>query len=238
MFLKPSGHSNGLTLDRQGRLLICEHDRRVIRLEKDRSKTVLAEFYDGKRLNSPNDIVVKTDGTIYFTDPPYGLPDRTEGKELDYCGVYRIGTDGSITLLDDSIGLPNGLAFSPDERTLYVDDSGSATVYAFDVTAGGLLANKRVFTELASPEGKGAADGMKVDVDGNLFSTGPGGISVIDPTGKRYGIIGCPEVPSNLAWGDSDYKTLYITARTGVYRVRVKTGGASLTTDSVSTQLP
>ncbi len=238
MFLKPSGHSNGLTLDRQGRLLICEHDRRVIRLEKDGTKTVLAEFYDGKRLNSPNDIVVKTDGAIYFTDPPYGLPDRTEGKELDYCGVYRIGTDDSITLLDDSIPLPNGLAFSPDEKTLYVDDSGSATIYAFDVKEDGLLANKRVFAELASPEGEGAADGMKVDVDGNLFSTGPGGISVIDPLGNRYGIIGCSEVPSNLAWGDSDYKTLYITARTGVYRMRVKTGGASLTTDSDSTQLP
>ena len=238
VFLKPSGHSNGLTLDRQGRLLICEHDRRVIRLEKDGTKTVLAEFYDGKRLNSPNDIVVKTDGAIYFTDPPYGLPDRTEGKELDYCGVYRIGTDGSITLLDDSIPLPNGLAFSPDERTLYVDDSGSATVYAFDVKEDGMLTNKRVFAELDSTEGKGAADGMKVDVDGNLFSTGPGGISVIDPSGNRYGIIVCPEVPSNLAWGDSDYKTLYITARTGVYRVRVKTGGASLTPDSDSTQLP
>jgi sugar lactone lactonase YvrE len=238
VFLKPSRHSNGLTLDRQGRLLICEHDRRVIRLEKDGTKTVLAEFYEGKRLNSPNDIVVKTDGAIYFTDPPYGLPDRTEGKELDYCGVYRIGTDGSITLLDDSIGLPNGLAFSPDERTLYVDDSGSATVYAFDVKEDGLLENKRVFAELASSEGKGAADGMKVDVDGNLFSTGPGGISVIDPSGNRYGIIVCPEVPSNLAWGDNDYKTLYITARTGIYRVRVKTGGASLTPDSDSTQLP
>lgn len=238
VFLKPSGHSNGLTLDRQGRLLICEHDRRVIRLEKDGTKTVLAEFYEGKRLNSPNDIVVKTDGAIYFTDPPYGLPDRTEGKELDYCGVYMIGTDGSIALLEDSIRLPNGLAFSPDEKTLYVDDSGSATVYAFDVKEDGMLANKRVFAELASTEGKGAADGMKVDVDGNLFSTGPGGISVIDPSGNRYGIIGCPEVPSNLAWGDSDYKTLYITARTGVYRVRVKTGGASLTPDPDSTQLP
>lgn len=237
-FLKPSGHSNGLTLDRQGRLLICEHDRRVTRMEKDGTMTILAEFYEGKRLNSPNDIVVKTDGTIYFTDPPYGLPDRTEGKELDFCGVYRIETDDSITLLDDSIPLPNGLAFSPDEGTLYVDDSGSATVYAFNVTVDGLLDNKRVFAELASREEKGAADGMKVDVKGNLFCTGPEGISVIDPTGKRYGVIGCPEVPSNLAWGDSDYRTLYITARTGVYRVRVKTGGASLTPDSVSTKLP
>ncbi|MHA2406806.1 MAG: SMP-30/gluconolactonase/LRE family protein, partial [Candidatus Ranarchaeia archaeon] len=120
VFLSPSGHSNGLTLDREGRLLICEHDRRVSRLEKDGSKVTIAEFYEGKRLNSPNDIVVRTDGVIFFTDPPFGLPDRIEGKELDFSGVFRLGTDGSLTLLYDGIERPNGLALSPHENILYV----------------------------------------------------------------------------------------------------------------------
>jgi sugar lactone lactonase YvrE len=220
IYLKPSGHSNGLTLDKQGRLLLCEHDRRLTRLEKDGSKTTLAEFYDGKRLNSPNDIVVKTDGAIYFTDPPYGLPNRTEGKELDFCGVYRLEQDGTLTLLDDGVPLPNGLAFSPDEKTLYVADSSSAQVYAYDVIDRGMLENKRVFAKLGVVGGAGAADGMKVDVDGNLFCTGPGGISVLGSNGVRYGVIECPEVPANVAWGGDDYKTLYITARTGVYRLK------------------
>jgi sugar lactone lactonase YvrE len=234
IFLKPSGHSNGLTLDQQGRLLICEHERRVIRLEKDGTKSILAEHYDGKHLNSPNDIVIKTDGSIYFTDPPFGLPNRTEGKELDFSGVYRIETDGTITLLDDSIELPNGLAFSPDEKTLYVDDSSSGNVYVFDVTSSGILENKRLFARLAGLDGKGG-DGIKVDVDGNLFVTGPEGISVFSPKGVRYGVIVCPEKPSNLTWGGNDYKTMYITARTSVYRLRVKTGGTSLIPDFTPT---
>mgnify|MGYP005624496511 FL=1 len=223
VFLKPSGHSNGLSLDRQGRLLLCEHDRWLTRLEDDGSKTVLADQYEGKRLNSPNDLAVKSDGSIYFTDPPYGLPDRTEGKELDYCGVYKL-TDNELTLLDDNIPLPNGLAFSPDEKTLYVADSGSARVYAYDVTGG--LENKRVFAELGAVDGTGAADGMKVDVDGNVFCTGPGGIHVMNPEGIMIGIIVCPEIPANIAWGGDDYRTLFITARTGLYSMKVLTGGA------------
>jgi gluconolactonase len=234
IFLKPSGHSNGLTLDQQGRLLICEHERRVTRLEKNGTKNILAEHYDDKRLNSPNDIVVKADGSIYFTDPPFGLPNRTEGKELDFSGVYRIETDGTITLLDGSIELPNGLAFSPDEKTLFVDDSSCGNVYVFDVTSSGLLENKRLFARVAGLDGKGG-DGMKVDVDGNLFVTGPEGISVFDPNGVRFGVIVCPEKPANLAWGDNDYKTMYITARTSVYRLRVKTGGTSLIPDFIPT---
>ncbi|MFC1802759.1 SMP-30/gluconolactonase/LRE family protein [Thermoproteota archaeon] len=234
IFLKPSGHSNGLTLDQQGRLLICEHERRVIRLEKGGTKTILAEYYDGKRLNSPNDIVVKTDGSIYFTDPSFGLPNRTEGKELDFCGVYKIEIDGTITLLDGSVELPNGLAFSPDENTLYVDDSSSGHVYVFDVTGSGLLEKKRLFASVGGLDGKGG-DGMKVDVYGNLFCTGPRGISVFDPNGVRYGVIVCPEIPANIAWGDNDYKSMYITARTGVYRLRVKTGGTSLIPDFTPT---
>jgi gluconolactonase len=227
IFLKPSRHSNGLTLDQQGRLLVCEHERRVIRLEKDGTKTILAEYYEGKRLNSPNDIVVKSDGSIYFTDPPFGLPNRTEGKELEFSGVYRIETDGEITLLDNSITLPNGLAFSPDEKYLYVDDSNSGDIYINNVTNVGLLENKRFFASVAGGDGRGG-DGMKVDVKGNLFCTGPDGISVFDQNGKSYGILECPEKPSNLAWGDNDYKSMYITARTSIYRTRVEIGGKSL----------
>jgi len=234
IFLKPSGHSNGLTLDQQGRLLKCEHERRVTRIEKDGTISVLAEYYKAKRLNSPNDIVVKKDGSIYFTDPSFGLPNRTEGKELDFCGVYRVETNGNITLLDRSIDLPNGLAFSPEENKLYVDDSSSGHVYVFDVLESGLLEHKRLFAEVGGVDGRGG-DGMKVDVVGNVFVTGPEGISVFNDDGVIYGVIECPEKPSNLAWGDDDYRTLYITARTGVYRIRMLTGGSSLVSDFIPT---
>jgi len=229
IFLNPSENTNGLTLDKQGRLLMCSHQRKVKRLEKDGTQTILAEYYADKRLNSPNDIVVKSDESIYFTDPPFGLPNRTKGKELDFSGVYKILTDGSLVLLDDSIRLPNGLAFSPDESILYVDDSKDGQVYAFDVTSNGLLENKRSFARVGvGAPGKGAADGMKVDVDGNVFVTAPEGVAVFSPEGMRIGVLVCPEVPANIAWGDDDYQTLYITARTGVYRIRTKTGGTSL----------
>ena len=225
VYREPSGHSNGLTLDREGRLIACEHDRRVSRTEASGSTTTLADRYQGKRLNSPNDIVVKSDGSIYFTDPPYGLPRQEEGKELDYNGVFRLAPDGTLTLLDDSFERPNGLAFSPDERTLYVDDSYGGHIRAFDVLPDGTLANGRVFAELVDPDKAGVPDGMKVDVEGNVFCTGPGGIWVFDPSGRLLGRIVPPEQPANLAWGDADLKTLYITARTGLYRLRTKTGG-------------
>jgi sugar lactone lactonase YvrE len=228
VFRQPSGHSNGLTLDRQGRLLACEHDRRVSRTERDGRVVTLAERYQGKRLNSPNDIVVKSDGGIYFTDPPYGLPGQREGKELDFQGVYRIELDGTLVLLDASFERPNGLAFSPDERVLYVDDTQRGHIRAFDVKEDGTLANGRVFAELESADLPGAPDGMKVDVYGNVFCTGPGGIWVIAPFGEVLGTISVPEVPANLAWGDEDRRTLYITARTGLYRIRLQTGGAPL----------
>jgi sugar lactone lactonase YvrE len=231
VFRQPSGHSNGLTLDSQGRLLACEHDRRVSRAEVDGSAVVIAERYQGRRLNSPNDIVSKSDGSTYFTDPPYGLPRQEEGKELDFNGVYRLSPDGALTLLDDSFERPNGLAFSPDERVLYVDDSDKGHIRAFDVQADGTLANGRVFAELVKPGAEGVPDGMKVDVRGNVFCTGAGGIWVLDPAGERLGVIEVPEVPANLAWGDEDLKTLYITARTGLYRLRVQTGGAPLIAD-------
>jgi gluconolactonase len=226
VYRRPSGHSNGLTLDRQGRLIACEHDRRVSRKEADGTLTAIATRYQGRRLNSPNDVVHKSDGSIYFTDPPYGLPGQTEGKELDWNGVYRLAPGGALALLDDSFERPNGLAFSPDEQTLYVDDSYKDHIRAFEVRPDGTLSNGRVFADLSDAAAQGVPDGMKVDRLGNVFCTGPGGIWVVSPEGDKLGRIEVPETPSNLAWGDDDYKTLYITARTGLYRVRTLTGGA------------
>ena len=226
VYRSPSGNSNGLTIDAQGRLLACEHsNRRVSRTEQNGTIVVLADNDQGKKLNSPNDIVVRSDGSIYFTDPPYGLPQQKVGKELDYNGVYRLAPDGSLHLLDDGFERPNGLAFSPDEKTLYVDDSHRMLIRAFVVQADGTLANGRLFAELKEPGQDGVPDGMKVDVRGNVFCTGPGGIWVFTPQGELLGKIELAEVPANLAWGDADGKTLYITAQTGLYRVRVKTGG-------------
>jgi gluconolactonase len=226
VYRQPSNHSNGLTLDLESRLVACEHDRRVSRTEPDGTVHPIAERYYGKRLNSPNDVAIHSDGSIYFTDPPYGLPKQSEGKELDFNGVFRLAPDGALTLLDDTFVRPNGLAFSPDERTLYVDDSGEMHVRAFDVLPDGSLANGRIFADLRDPGQDGVPDGMKVDVQGNVFCTGPGGIWVLSPEGETLGRIKVPEVPANLAWGDADGKTLYITARTGLYRVRIQTGGA------------
>lgn len=226
VFRSPSGNSNGLTLDAEGRLIACEHgNRRVSRTEKDGTVVALAQEYEGKKLNSPNDVVVHSSGSIYFTDPPYGLPEQRAGKELDFNGVYRLAPDGTLTLLDKSFVRPNGLAFSPDEKTLYVDDSQDQLIRAFDVQPDGTLANGRLFAELKEPGKEGVPDGMKVDAQGNVFCTGPGGVWVFNPDGQLLGKIETPEVPANLAWGDQDFKTLYITARTGLYRVPVKTGG-------------
>lgn len=225
-FRAPSGNSNGLTYDRQGRLIACEHGvRRVSRAEPDGTITVLAERYQGKRLNSPNDVVVKSDGSIYFTDPPYGV--AAEQRELDFQGVYRIAPDGTLTLLVDDFDRPNGLAFSPDEKTLYIDDSARRHVRAFDVQADGTLANGRVLVDMAI-DADGVPDGMKVDVAGVLYVTGAGGTWVVSPKGEHLGTIVTPELPANCAFGDSDHKTLYITARTAVYRVRLKTEGVKV----------
>jgi len=223
VFREPSGNSNGLTFDRQHRFLACEHgNRRVSRTEPDGTITTLADSYDGKRLNSPNDIVVKSDGSIYFTDPPYGLPRQTEGKELPFNGVYRISPDGKeLRLLIKDFDRPNGLAFSPDEKVLYIGDSGEPKhIRVFDVQPDGSLANGRVFAVLKTGE-PGSPDGMKVDVEGNLYATGPAGVWVFNPDGKLLGRIITPEVPANCAWGGSDWKTLYITARTSLYRIKL-----------------
>jgi sugar lactone lactonase YvrE len=218
-FRKPSGNSVGLTLDRQGHLIACEGgNRRVSRTEKDGTVVTLADRYNGKRLHGPNDVVVRSDGSIYFTDPSYII--GLEVRELRFDGVFRLSPDGKLALLADDFEGPNGLAFSPDEKTLYIDDYRN-NIRAFDVSADGTLTNGRVFATL-----RGApADGMKLDVEGNLYCTGSGAVEVFDPSGKRLGVIRPPEPAYNVGWGDADGKALYITAGTGLYRIRLNIPG-------------
>jgi gluconolactonase len=226
-FRVPSGKSNGLTYDKQGRLIACEHaNRRVSRTEADGTVVTIASHYNNKRLNSPNDVVVKSDGSIYFTDPPYGLTAAygVEGKqELDFQGVYRLAPDGALTLLVGDFDRPNGLCFSPDESILYINDTARMHIRAFDVRRDGTIANGRVF---AQEQGQnGAPDGMKVDERGNVYVTGPGGIWVFNPSGVHLGVIQLLEKAANLAWGDDDWGTLFITAMTSLYRVKLKVSG-------------
>jgi gluconolactonase len=229
LFREPSGKSNGLTLDKQGRLIACEHaNRRVSRTEKDGTVVTIADKYNGKKLNSPNDVVVKSDGSIYFTDPPYGLTAEFGNlgeQELPFQGVYRLSADGkTLTLLVDDFDKPNGLAFSPDESLLYIDDTDRSHVRVFDVKPDGTITNGRIFVELKGTE-PGAVDGMKIDSEGNAYVTGPGGISIFDPSGKKLGRIDVPEVAANIAWGDKDWKTLFITGSTSLYRIRLSIQG-------------
>lgn len=243
LYLKPSGYTgigdygrepgcNGLTLDSQGRLTSCEHgDRRISRLEREGGKRTLVDNYMGKRLNSPNDLVFKSNGDLYFTDPPYGLPKNWDDsrRELDFCGVYRLSADGRVTLLNREMTRPNGIAFSPDERILYVaqSDPKAAIWMAFPVKADGTVDQGRVFADVTAMVGRspGLPDGMKVDRNGNLFATGPGGIHVMTPDGKLIGRIETGEATSNCTWGD-DGSTLYITSDMYLCRVRTKTKGA------------
>ncbi|HEY9614706.1 SMP-30/gluconolactonase/LRE family protein [Allocoleopsis sp.] len=224
IFRRPSGNANGNTLDRQGRLITAEHsNRRVSRKEKDGKIVTLASQYEGKRLNSPNDLVVKSDGSIYFTDPTYGI--KPEQKDLGFSGVYRLAPDGKLTLLVKDFVAPNGIAFSPDEKKLYVNDSEQNQMRIFDVKPNGTLENGRIFAELKDPSKQGVPDGMKVDKQGNIYSTGPGGVWVFSPAGNLLGKIEVPETAANLAWGERDGKTLYITASKSLYRIRLKIPG-------------
>jgi gluconolactonase len=227
-FRSPSGNSNGLTLDKGGRLIVCESTtRRITRTEVDGSITVLAERYQDKRINSPNDVVVRSDGSIYFTDPYAGFRLSPLGKEQSFNGVYRIAPDGELVLLVDDFKMPNGLAFSPDESILYINDTMQRHIRAFDVSPDGSISNGRVFIEMQGEE-PGAPDGMKVDQQGNVYCTGPGGFWIMEPDGKCLGRVTLPELPSNFNWGDSDWKTFYITARTSVYRVKLSVAGIAV----------
>jgi gluconolactonase len=221
--------SNGLTFDPQGRLTICQHgNRRVVRVEPHGNITVMADAYEGKRLNSPNDLVYRSDGTLYFTDPPFGLPKAFEDpkKELSISGVFGV-RDGEVFLVDDSMTGPNGLAFSPDERYLYVGnwDEGHKVVKRYEMAPDGTTSPGQVFFDMTDAEGDDAIDGIKVDELGNLYVCGPGGVWVISPEGNHLGTLGLPEDPHNLAWGDLDGRALYVTALTSVYRLRLSVAG-------------
>jgi gluconolactonase len=242
LYLKPSGYtgvvdygaepgSNGLALDAQGRLTSCEHgDRRVSRMEKEGGKKTLVDSFEGKRLNSPNDLIYKSNGDLYFTDPPYGLPKNVDDprKELDFQGVYRVSKNGEVTLLTKELSRPNGIGFSPDEKTLYVanSDPAKAIWMAYEVKSDGTLGKGRVFFDATPWVGKkkGLPDGFKVDAQGNLFASGPGGIHVFAADGTHLGSIDTGEATSNCAFGD-DGTTLYITADMFLCRIRTGTKG-------------
>jgi len=221
--------SNGLTFDRDGRLTIDQHgNRRVVRLESDGQLTVLADKFEGKRLNSPNDLVYRSDGTLYFTDPPFGLPKffKDPRKELPFSGVFAV-KDGKITLVSKDLTGPNGLAFSPDEKFFYVSnwDDHKKIVMRYEVQPDGSLTNGRVFFDMTSAGTEDALDGMKVDKSGNLYVSGPGGLWILSPQGKHLGTIIPPKHPHNFAWGDADGKTLYLCARSGLYRIKLNIEG-------------
>jgi gluconolactonase len=221
-FRNPAGNPNGNTLDKENRLITAQHNRKLTRTEKNGKMTVLAERYGNKRLNSPNDVVVKSDGSIYFTDPPYGI--NFEEEELGFYGIYRWEENGNLTLLNKEMVRPNGIAFSPDEKKLYVSDSEKLHIQVFDVKSDGTLSKGRVFAELPGTD-KGVPDGMKVDLLGNIYCTGSGGIWIFSPTGQLLDKINVPENATNLAWGNKDYKTLYITAGNSVYKIPLNIAG-------------
>jgi gluconolactonase len=244
LFLKPSGYtgktpfeglepgSNGLAYDPEGRLVLAEHsDRRVARLERNGRKTTLVDRFDGKRINSPNDLVFKSNGDLYFTDPPFGLPKSFDDprKELPFQGVYHYSKDGKLTLLTKDIKAPNGIAFSPDEKKLYVSnaDANNAVWIVYDITPDGRIAKGKVLfnaTGLTKTK-KGVPDGMKVDREGNLFAAGPGGIHVIAADGTHLGSIETGVPTGNVAWGENG-SSLFVTSNTNVYRLKLTTKGA------------
>lgn len=236
--LKPSGSlngkdgqgSNGLAVDSQGRLVLCQHgERRVARLEKDGSFTALADRFEGKRFNSPNDLVIAKSGLVYFTDPPYGLKKGTDQPELDFHGIFSVDASGKVALIDKTVRFPNGIALSPDEKTLYVavSDPQDTRVIAYDL-ATPAAASRVVFNaqSLKSPQRKGGCDGMKVDAQGNIWTTGPGGVLILDKNGKHLGSILTGQATANCAWGGEDRSTLYITADMFLLRVKTKTRGS------------
>jgi len=248
VFKTPSGYSgadiaeyrqpgsNGITLDPAGNIVFDQHgNRRVVRLEKDGTETVLADRFEGKRLNSPNDLVYRSDGTLFFTDPPFGrlkAETRPVGsvpfhpRDLEFAGVYSIH-NGRLQLLTTEFTGPNGIALSPDEKHLYIGnwDDNKKTVYRYDLNADGTIANGKLFFDFTSIKGEDAIDGVKVDVEGNVYVSAPGGLHIVSADGRHLGTIITPQHAHNMAWGDEDGKTLYLTARTGLYRIRLNIEG-------------
>ena len=255
VFMHPSGYkgsepykgpepgSNGMTLDAGGRVSVAGHaGRSVWRMESVDPKaqiTILADSYQGKKLNSPNDLVYKSDGSLYFTDPPYGLPtqqDNDPQKELQVNGVYRIvgarrhkpgapPDRDKLQLIIGDLPRPNGIAFSPDEKTLYIADSGKKVWMRYRVNADGSVTEGKLLLDASGDKAPGGPDGIRVDKKGNIYGSGPGGVWIISPEGKHLGTIKVPEVVSNVAWGDKDGRTLYITASTSLYRIKLRIPG-------------
>lgn len=246
VWLEPSGYtgptdrpgekgSNGLTFDPTGRLVLAQHgDRRIARLTasladpKPEFATVV-DRWDGKRFNSPNDLVFDPDGNLYFTDPPYGLPNREddETREIPFFGVYKLSANGALTVVDDEISRPNGVALSPDNKVLYVTDTATGQILAYELTEAGDATDRRVFADMSDTDRAGGADGLKVDIHGNVYSTGPGGVHVFAADGTELGLIDTVERCANLAWGD-DGSALYITADMYLMRVKTNTTGSGL----------
>ena len=222
-YISPSGNSNGLTFDREGNLVACEHGgRRVSRRSESGNMETVADRHNGKPLNSPNDIVVHSSGAIFFTDPPYGI-DPDPGEQ-GFNGVYRVDTDGTIALLSQTMNRPNGLALSTDETVLYVDDSRNRHVLAYPLDADLGVGEPYVLVDM-DVEAQGGPDGMKLDSQGNLYVTGPGGLWVVTPEGEHLGTIEFPQLPANLCFGGPELTTIYVTARTGLYSIQASVPG-------------
>ena len=219
---------NGMTADKDGAVLLCQHGfRRIVRISKGMKITTVVDRYQGKRLNSPNDVVYRSDGAFYFTDPPYGLPkgDDDPAKELKFNGVFRVANGKPQPVVKD-LSRPNGIAISPDQKTLYIGNSDEKhrIWMAYDIADNGTVSNGRVFADVTNEKDAGVPDGMKVDSQGNIWASGPAGIWVFSPAGKHLGTIKMPEIPANCNWGD-DWKSLYITARTSLYRIKLSVAG-------------
>jgi gluconolactonase len=226
-FIGPNGSTSGA----DGTVLLCQHgNRRIVRIGKDMQVATLVDKFEGKKFNSPNDLVYRSDGTLYFTDPPYGLPkdDSDPAKELNFNGVFKL-TNGKLQAVIKDLTRPNGIALSPDEKTLYIanSDEKHKVWMRYDVAADGTVGNGRLFADVTAEKEDGLPDGMKVDSQGNIYASGPGGVWVFSPDGKHLGTIKPPETPANCAWGD-DGKSLYITARTGLYRIKLSAAGQKL----------
>jgi gluconolactonase len=223
VYIEPSGNSNGIAARPDGTILLAQHAGRVSEVNEDLELITIAESYDGKRLNSPNDIAVRSDGLIYFTDPPFGVSD--DDKELDFSGVYRINPDGSLTVIYDEFSHPNGIVFSPDESYLYINDSATGNIIRFDVLESGDVENRKLFANVGAMGELGGADGMATDTDGRLYTTGPNGFIVFDANGIQIHQIRFDHQITNMVWGGDNLDHLFITAPDRVYRLEMNTQG-------------